>query len=90
MRVVAFDAGHLVEFKLPLGGAHQILQLLVVLAGGFAVRVDAGFVLEVAREHGGHEHLTLPLNWQADLQPVQQHGEAELGLVRLQLQSKDG
>ncbi len=46
--------------------------------------------LEVAREHGGHEHLTLPLNWQADLQPVQQHGEAELGLVRLQLQSKDG
>ncbi|WP_233080329.1 DUF2271 domain-containing protein [Rheinheimera soli] len=46
--------------------------------------------LEVAREHGGHEHLTLPLNWQADLQPVQQKGEAELGLVRLQLQSKDG
>lgn len=46
--------------------------------------------LEVAREHGGHEHLTLPLNWQADLKPVQQQGEAELGLVRLQLQSKDG
>lgn len=46
--------------------------------------------LEVAREHGGHEHLTLPLNWQADLKPVQQKGEAELGLVRLQLQSKDG
>lgn len=46
--------------------------------------------LEVAREHGGHEHLTLPLNWQADLKPMQQKGEAELGLVRLQLQSKDG
>jgi thiamine biosynthesis lipoprotein len=46
--------------------------------------------LEVAREHGGHEHLTLPLNWQADLQPVQRQGEAELGLVRLQLHSKDG
>lgn len=46
--------------------------------------------LEVAREHGGHEHLTLPLNWQADLQPVELQGKAELGLVRLQLQSKDG
>ncbi len=46
--------------------------------------------LEVAREHGGHEHLTLPLNWQADLKPVELQGEAELGLVRLQLQSKDG
>jgi thiamine biosynthesis lipoprotein len=46
--------------------------------------------LEVAREHGGHEHLTLPLNWQADLQPVQRQGEAELGVVRLQLHSKDG
>lgn len=46
--------------------------------------------LEVAREHGGHEHLTLPLNWQADLKPVEQQGEAELGLVRLQLQSKEG
>ncbi len=46
--------------------------------------------LEVAREHGGHEHLTLSLNWQADLKPVQQQGKAELGLVRLQLQSKDG
>jgi hypothetical protein len=46
--------------------------------------------LEVAREHGGHEHLTLPLNWQADLKPVELQGKAELGLVRLQLQSKDG
>ncbi|MBU1621689.1 MAG: DUF2271 domain-containing protein [Gammaproteobacteria bacterium] len=46
--------------------------------------------LEVAREHGGHEHLTLPLNWQADLKPAELQGEAELGLVRLQLQSKDG
>ncbi|MBU1436903.1 MAG: DUF2271 domain-containing protein [Gammaproteobacteria bacterium] len=46
--------------------------------------------LEVAREHGGHEHLTLPLNWQSDLKPVEQQGEAELGLVRLQLRSKDG
>lgn len=46
--------------------------------------------LEVAREHGGHEHLTLPLNWQADLKPVELQGEAELGLVRLKLQSKDG
>ncbi|RVT47570.1 DUF2271 domain-containing protein [Rheinheimera sediminis] len=46
--------------------------------------------LEVAREHGGHEHLTLPLNWQADLQPVQRQGAAELGVVRLQLHSKDG
>lgn len=46
--------------------------------------------LEVAREHGGHEHLTLPLNWQADLKPLELQGKAELGLVRLQLQSKDG
>jgi FAD:protein FMN transferase len=46
--------------------------------------------LEVAREHGGHEHLTLPLNWQADLKPVEQLGKAELGLVRLQIQSKNG
>ncbi|MBU0914385.1 MAG: DUF2271 domain-containing protein [Gammaproteobacteria bacterium] len=46
--------------------------------------------LEVAREHGGHEHLTLPLNWQADLKPVELQGEAELGLVRLQIQTKDG
>lgn len=46
--------------------------------------------LEVAREHGGHEHLILPLSWQADLTPVQRQGKTELGLVRLQAKTKDG